>query len=133
MQSARILLSFGIAPVGRMGVEDLLRVVADAKDKRVPQVARSCAQLRMLRAQILEFDDMINAWHGSNKTSKELDENPRVGPALATALVAGVADPKAFRSRRDFSTWIGLVPEQGSSGARKSSITESRRSPGRRL
>ena len=36
---------------------------------------------------------MINAWHRSNKTSKELDEIPGVGLAPATALVAGVADP----------------------------------------
>jgi hypothetical protein len=35
--------------------------------------------------------------------------------ALATALVASVADPKAFRSGRDFSAWIGLVPKQNSS------------------
>jgi transposase len=71
------LAEFGIvAAVGRKGVEDLLRVVADPKDERVPKVARACvvalgAQLRMLKAQILEFDRMINAWHRSNKTSKE--------------------------------------------------------------
>src|SRR5262249_37892659 len=41
-----------------------------------------------------------------------------VGPALATALVASVADPKAFRSGRDFSAWIGLVPRQHSSGGK---------------
>ena len=79
------------------------------------------AQLRMLKAQILEFDRMINAWHRSNETSKRLDEVPGVGPALATALVASVADPKAFRSGRNFSAWIGLVPKQHSSGGRKSS------------
>jgi transposase len=33
-----------------------------------------------------------------------------VGPAQVTALVASVADPKVFRSGRDFSAWIGLVP-----------------------
>jgi transposase len=61
---------------------------------------------------------MIKAWHRSNKTSKELDEIPRVGPALTT-LVAGVADPKAFRSGRDFSAWIGLVPKRHSSGVKE--------------
>ena len=43
---------------------------------------------------------------------------PGVGPALATALVASVADPRAFRSGRDFSAWIGLVPKQNSSGGK---------------
>ena len=41
-----------------------------------------------------------------------LDQVPGVGPVLATALVASVADPKAFRSGRDFSALIGLVPKQ---------------------
>ena len=38
---------------------------------------------------------------------------------MATALVASVADPKAFRSGRDFSAWIGLVPKQNSSGGKQ--------------
>jgi transposase len=37
---------------------------------------------------------------------------------LATALVATVADPNAFRSGRNFSAWIGLVPKQHSSGGK---------------
>src|SRR6202166_4476124 len=118
------LAEFGIvAPVGRHGVEELLGVVADPSDKRVPEVARAClaalgAQLRMLKAQILEFDRMIRVWHRSSETSRRLDDIPGVGPVLATALVASVADPRAFRSGRDFSAWIGLVPRQNSSGAK---------------
>src|SRR5262249_54724233 len=97
------------------------RVVVDPSDKRLPEVARAClaalgAQLRMLKAQILEFDRMIRAWHRSSETSRRLDHCPGVGPVLATALVASVADPKSFRSGRNFSAWIGLVPKQHSSG-----------------
>jgi transposase len=60
---------------------------------------------------------MIRAWHRSSETSRRLDDIPGVGPILAT-LVASVADPKAFRSGRDFSAWIGLVPKQNSSGGK---------------
>jgi transposase len=118
------LAEFGIvAPVGRHGVEELLNVAADGSDKRVPEVARAClvalgAQLQMLKTQILQSDRLIMAWHRSNETSKRLDDIPGVGPALATALVASVANPKAFRSGRDFSAWIGLVPRQHSSGGK---------------
>ena len=118
------LAEFGIvAPVGRHGVEQLLSVAADATDKRLPEVARACvaalgAQLRMLKMQILQFDRMITAWHRSSEASRRLDDIPGVGPALATALVASVADPKTFRSGRDFSAWIGLVPKQNSSGGK---------------
>ena len=117
------LAEFGIvAPVGRNGVEQLLNVVADGADKRIPEVARACVvalgvQLRALKAQILEFDRRIMAWHRSNETSRRLDAIPGVGPMLATALVA-LGDPKAFRSGRDFSAWIGLVPKQHSSGGK---------------
>ena len=63
-------------------------------------------------------DRMIMAWHRSSEASRRLDDIPGVGPVLATALVASVADPKAFRSGRDFSAWIGLVPKQNSSGGK---------------
>src|SRR6202049_4058945 len=108
------MAEFGIvAPVGRNGVEQLLSVAADPSGKRVPEIARAClsalgAQLRRLKEHILEFDCRIMAWHRSNETSKRLDDIPGVGHVLATALVASVADPKAFRSRRNFSAWVWL-------------------------
>jgi transposase len=113
-----------VAPVGRKGVEALLTIAADPSDKRLPEAARAClaalgVQLRTLKAQILEFDRRIMAWHRSNETSKRLDAIPGVGHVLATALVASIGDPKAFRSGRDFSAWIGLVPKQYSSGGKE--------------
>ncbi len=118
------LAEFGIvAPVGRKGVEELLHSVADPTDNRLPAIARVClaalgTQLRRFKEQILEFDRLITAWHRSNEMSMRLDEAPGVGPVLATAVVASVADPKAFRSGRNFSAWIGLVPKQHSSGGK---------------
>ncbi len=118
------LAEFGIvAPVGRKGVMELLHVVADPSDKRVTDVARAClaalgTQLLSIKKQILEFDRMIMVWHRSDETSRHLRYIPGVGPMLATALVASVADPKAFRSGRNFSAWIGLVPKQHSSGGK---------------
>jgi transposase len=114
------LAEFGITPaVGRRGLEELLGVVADPSDKRVPELVRSClaalgSQLLGLKKQILQFDRMILAWHRCNQTSKRLNCIPGVGPLLATALVASVGDPKSFRSGRNFSAWIGLVPKQHS-------------------
>jgi transposase len=127
------LAEFGIvAPVGRKGVQELLRVVTDPSDKRLPEVVRSCVtalgrQLLNLKEQILDFDRMIMAWHRSNETSKRLNCIPGVGPLLATALVVSVAGPKTFRSGRNFSAWIGLVPKQHTSGGRRSSAVSANR------
>src|SRR3981189_611311 len=69
------LAEFGVvAPVGRNGVEELLDIVSDPSDKRVPEIARTClaalgTQLRRLKEQVLEFDRMIRTWHRSNEMS----------------------------------------------------------------
>ena len=48
------LAEFGIvAPVGRRGVEALLRVIADPTDKRVPEVVRGC--LAALGSQLVNL------------------------------------------------------------------------------
>src|SRR5258705_4057088 len=122
MRSAPILASSGLSPRSDAMVSRN-EVVADPSDKRVPEIVRAClaalgAQLRRLKEQILEFDRMIRAWHRSSEMSLRLDDCPGIGPVLATALAATVADPKAFRSGRNFSAWIGLVPKQHSSGGK---------------
>jgi transposase len=97
----------------------------------LPEVGRACLaafgdQLLGLKRQILEFDRMIMAWHRSNQTSNRLHCIPGIGPMLATALVASVADPRTFRSGRNFSAWIGLVPRQHPSGARTGSAASAK-------
>src|SRR6266700_6060507 len=124
MRSARILPSSALSrPSDAMGSRHC-SMSSPIPVTNVPEIARAClvalgAHLRVLKTQILEFDRLIMAWHRSNETSKRLDEIPGVGPALATALVASVGDARAFRSGRDFSAWIGLVPKQNSSGGKE--------------
>ena len=117
------LAEFGMSPPSGAGVSSSCRKSSPIQLTAGSQVARAClaalgSQLRALKAQILEFDRRIIAWHRSSATSKRLDAIPGVGPALATALVASVADANAFRSGRDFSAWVGLVPKQNSSGGK---------------
>ena len=118
------LAEFGIvAPVGRKCLDELLKLIAEGKDARVPPKARTCLvalsiQLGALNEQISLLDRRILGWQRTNELAKRLSALPGVGPALATALVASVADPKAFRSGRDFSAWVGLVPKQNSTGGK---------------
>ena len=112
-----------VAPVGRGGLYDLLMLIREGKDQRVPPPAQTCLvalsiQLGALNDQIRIFDRRILLWQRNDEVAKRLIELPGVGPALATALVASVADPKAFRSGRDFSAWVGLVPKQNSTGGK---------------
>ena len=119
------LAEFGIvAGVGRNGVTALLQLIAKGEDERVPALARDClmalaAQLELVTRQILEADQRILAWHRSSEVSQRLAAIPGVGPLTASALVAAIPDPKAFRSGRDLSAWIGLVPKQNSTGGKE--------------
>ena len=119
------LAVFGIvAGVGRNGVEKLLCLIETGDDERVPATARECLlalrdQLEAIKLKIFDFDRRILAWHRSSALSRRLEEIPGVGPQIASALVASIPDPHAFRSGRDVSAWIGLVPKQNSSGGKE--------------
>ena len=119
------LAEFGIvAGVGRNGLEKLLEVIDDDEDERVLPEARDCLlalrdQLALVKRQILEADRRILAWHRASELSRRLAEIPGVGPLIASALVASIPDPHAFRSGRDLSAWIGLVPRQNSTGGKE--------------
>jgi transposase len=119
------LAEFGIvAPIGRNGIDQLLLVIADTRDDRVPADARVClemlvAQLCIVKEQILENDRRIMASARETELGRRLMEIPGVGPLVASAIVATVPDPTVFRSGRDLSAWIGLVPRQNSSGGKE--------------
>jgi len=119
------LAEFGIvAGVGRNGVEVLLELIAEGEDERIPPAAHTClmalaAQLELVKRQIMEADRRVLAWHRSSELSQRLEAIPGVGLLIATALVASVPDPSVFRSGRDLSAWIGLVPKQNSTGGKE--------------
>jgi transposase len=119
------LAEFGIAaPIGRNGIEQLLDVIADPADERVPADARFClemlaAQLRIVKEKILENDRRILASARETELGRRLMEIRGVGPLLASAIVATVPDPSIFRSGRNLAAWIGLVQRQNSSGGKE--------------
>lgn len=119
------LSEFGIvAPVGRLGLERLMSVISDREDARVPDDARISlemlmAQLVVVKEQILENDRRIRESARQTEVGRRLMEIPGVGPLLASAFVASVADPTIFRTGRDLAAWIGLVPRQNSSGGKE--------------
>ena len=113
-----------VAPIGRLGLQGLIEIVRDDSDARVPTSARTCLkmladQLDLVNRQALENDRMVLADARSSEVGRRLMAVPGVGPVLASAMVAAVPDPRAFRSGRNLAAWIGLVPKQNSSGGKE--------------
>jgi transposase len=52
---------------------------------------------------------------------------PGVGLLTATAVVASMGSPTAFKDAREFSAWIGLVPKQTGTGGRVRQLGISKR------
>lgn len=108
---------------GARYVGRLVAIIADDADARVPELARHVLkvvadQLESLEAQISAIDAQMLAWYKGNPVSRRLATIPGIGPVIASAIAATVADPAMFRSGREFAAWLGLVPRQHSTGGK---------------
>jgi transposase len=113
-----------VAQKGCEGLQQLMRTVADADDEQLPSDARvACqaiiAQLQAVQMQIAGLEKRIHQAHRANPASKRLDAIPGFGVIVSTAVVATMTDPKAFKTGREFAAWIGLVPQQNSTGGKE--------------
>ena len=119
------MAEFGIvAPVGIPRVKELLAVIADANDDRLPPIARACLeglarQYVSLHEEIIFAERRLHAWHRSNEVSRRLETIPGIGPITASALAASITDPALFKSGRELAAWIGLVPRQNATGGKQ--------------
>jgi len=119
------LAELGIAAAqGREGVKELLAIVAQNGDSRLPVDAHAslivlAAQLQAVQTMIGSIEKRVVGQHRSNEESKRLETIPGIGVIGATAIAATVPDPKVFRSGRDFAAWIGIVPREDSTGGKQ--------------
>src|SRR5262249_44817977 len=76
------------------------------------------ALLEQLAAAVAAIEKHLMAWHKSNPVSQRLASVPGIGPIIAPALAATLAEASGFRSGREFPAWLGLVPRQNSTGGK---------------
>ena len=118
------LAEFGIvAPRGIHKVEELIAVIGDESDGRIPSSARRA--LRVLATEFAALELRIAALEAeivvrtrTDPVARRLATIPGIGPIIAARITATVLDPSIFRSGRDFAAWIGLVPRQNSTGGK---------------
>ena len=76
------------------------------------------AELRHLDARVAQYDRHLAHIARDDASSRQLMRLPGIGPITATAIVAMVGRASEFKSARQFSAWLGLVPGQYSSGGK---------------
>ena len=112
-----------IASQGASKVNDLMVMIEDPDDGRLPAFAREAlgvliTQLQAVKEAIRTLESKLQAWHRSQQASQRLTTIPGVGVITATALIATIGDGSQFKSGRHLSAWLGLVPRQHSSGGK---------------
>jgi len=121
------LAEFGkVAPRGRAGVAALTALLSE---NELPEAVRlACTALQSalagLEAQVVALDAALRERHRQDRQAQRLAEIPGIGLMGATALSVGTR-PAAFKTARDYTASLGLVPGQHSTGgkARLGSIT----------
>ena len=117
------LAEFGL--IQAQGVPNVKRLLDDMRENAaVPEDARAIIelladQLAALDTKINQMESRIAACHKASAVSQRLSTIPGIGPIIATAIAATVADPTAFRGGREFAAWLGLTPLQKSTGGKQ--------------
>lgn len=103
----------------RRALPDLLE---DAENGLTGEFRRLLSQLgeelSKLDDSIKEYDARIAQRAKEDDRIKRLLEIEGIGPVSASALVSAVGDGKQFSKGRDMAAWLGLVPNQHSSGGK---------------
>ena len=85
------------------------------------------AELRSVDEQITAMEQRIQRAFQRDEACQKIADVEGVGPVIATAIVAAIADGRAFRNGRQLAAWLGLVPRQHSSGDKQRLLGISKR------
>ncbi len=112
-----------VMPVGRKALNEGIPGALARLAERLPAALldtfrEQWNELASIDAQIHKIERRLLEWMRQDRASKAIEAIPGVGLLTATAAVATMGDPKAFRSGREFAAWLGLVPGQSGTGGR---------------
>ena len=119
------LAEFGwIYPQGNIGLSQAVNTVQDTNNTDMPVVAQQAMfslvqQLKTIKQEVTKLDKQMVTWHKSNVDSQRLATIPSIGVVTASAIVGTIGTGKQFKSGREFSAWLGIVPRQNSSGGKE--------------
>lgn len=89
------------------------------------------AELASVDARLAALDEQVKAHASQDANAKRIQQLDGVGPITASAIVSSVGDAKQFKSGREFSAWLGMVPRQHSSGGKERLVGISKRGDSR--
>jgi transposase len=132
-QMRAFCLEYGIAIRQGAGLFklELPRIIADASNDLTQTMRRLLQELfddlKALEIRITAVTREIEALAARDETARRLMTVPGIGPLSATALLAAAGDGRQFKKARDMAAWLGLVPQQYSTGGKSQMLGISKR------
>jgi transposase len=128
-----LLYEFGIAlPEGHRALLKELPAALREAQGRLPAMFIDSLDEQVRRISQLEIDigtieRRLSHQLRDTPACRTVAEIPGVGLMTATAIVASMGSPTAFKNAREFAAWIGLVPRQTGTGGRVRQLGISKR------
>ncbi len=119
-----LLAEYGeVMPRGRAGMRRDIASALERVSQRLPALVVETLREQWVRVTDLDgevdrIEQRLTVWHRQNLASRRIAAIPGVGVLSATAAVATMGNPAAFRSGREFAAWLGLVPRHTGTGGR---------------
>ncbi len=102
--------------------EAMPEVLENIHENLTPRMRNMMAMLwsewKDLELQIAEMNDEVERIASSDDACRRLRQIPGIGPLVATAIVASIGNGAAFSKGREFAAWLGLLPNQRSTGGK---------------
>jgi transposase len=98
-------------------------LAAIASDAEIPPIGKEMLavlglQIAHLEGQIDQLEARLAAMHKANAISRLLATAPGIGPIIALSFATEI-DPAAFESGRHLAAWLGLTPQEHSTGGKQ--------------
>jgi transposase len=132
-QMRAFCLEYGVAIRQGAGLfkSDLPRVLANESNDLTPTMRRLLSELfedlKRSEKRIAEITREIEALAAKDEKARRLMTIPGIGPLGATAILAAAGDGQQFKKARNMAAWLGLVPQQYSTGGKPQMLGISKR------
>jgi transposase len=118
------LAEFGLVAAQGPAQLKTLQGAVENPEAALPEAVRALAKLYLeqiagLSAKIAQLEKKLRAAAAEDATARRLQTMPGVGPVTAMAVAVFAPPMEHFRNGRDFAAWLGLVPQQHSTGGKE--------------
>lgn len=117
---------------GRKAFDEGMKAALERLSERLPAplidaLRAQWNEVARLDERMAEIERSLQVWMRQDPSAQAIADIPGVGLITATAAVATMGDPKAFRSGREFAAYVGLIPGQTGSGGKVKLLGMSKR------